>query len=68
MAGVDQLEIPAKVGEILNRWPAVGGLAVGVAPGGPVEFCRARAGGFRRGHAGQGRACRPAEGRWRRWR
>jgi CubicO group peptidase (beta-lactamase class C family) len=37
MPKVDELEMRARVGEILNRWPAVG-LAVGVVRNGSLEF------------------------------
>ena len=37
MPEVDQLEMKARVGHILNRWPAVG-LAVGVVRNGGLEF------------------------------
>ena len=37
MPEVDELEMKARVGEILNRWPAVG-LAVGVVRNGSLEF------------------------------
>jgi CubicO group peptidase (beta-lactamase class C family) len=37
MPAVDELEMKARVGEILNRWPAVG-LAVGVIRDGSLEF------------------------------
>jgi CubicO group peptidase (beta-lactamase class C family) len=37
MPEVDQLEMRARVGEILNRWPTVG-LAVGVVRNGSLEF------------------------------
>ncbi|MGE5292732.1 MAG: serine hydrolase domain-containing protein [Micromonosporaceae bacterium] len=37
MPGVDELEMKARAGEILNRWPAVG-LAVGVVRDGSLEF------------------------------
>jgi CubicO group peptidase (beta-lactamase class C family) len=37
MSEIDQLEMRARVGEILNRWPAVG-LAVGVVRDGSLEF------------------------------
>jgi CubicO group peptidase (beta-lactamase class C family) len=37
MAEVDQLEMKARVGEILNRWPAVG-LAVGVVRNGSLDL------------------------------
>ena len=39
MPEVDQSEMRARVGEILNRWPAVG-LAVGVVRNGSLEFFR----------------------------
>lgn len=35
--GIDELELKARIGEILNRWPAVG-LAVGVVRNGRLEF------------------------------
>ena len=35
--GIDELELQARVREILNRWPAVG-LAVGVVRDGSLEF------------------------------
>jgi CubicO group peptidase (beta-lactamase class C family) len=35
--GIDQLDLRARIGEILNRWPAVG-LAVGVVRAGRLEF------------------------------
>jgi CubicO group peptidase (beta-lactamase class C family) len=37
LAGLDGLALKAQVGEILNRWPAVG-LAVGVVRNGALEF------------------------------
>jgi CubicO group peptidase (beta-lactamase class C family) len=37
MPSVDQLELRARIGTILNRWPAVG-LAVGVVRNGRLEF------------------------------
>ena len=37
MSDVDELEMKARVREILNRWPAVG-LAVGVVRHGSLEF------------------------------
>jgi hypothetical protein len=37
MPEVDQLELKAEIGRILNRWPAVG-LAVGVGSYGRLEF------------------------------
>ena len=37
MPEVDELELTAKIGEILNRWPAVG-LAVGVVRSGGLDF------------------------------
>jgi CubicO group peptidase (beta-lactamase class C family) len=37
MPEVDQLELKARIGKILNRWPAVG-LAVGVVRNGRLEF------------------------------
>ena len=37
MSKVDQVEMSARVGQILNRWPAVG-LAVGVVRNGSLEF------------------------------
>ena len=37
MPSVDQLELTARVGRILNRWPTVG-LAVGVVRDGRLEF------------------------------
>jgi CubicO group peptidase (beta-lactamase class C family) len=37
MAAVDELQLKARVGGILNRWPAVG-LAVGVVRDGSLEF------------------------------
>jgi CubicO group peptidase (beta-lactamase class C family) len=37
MPEVDQLELRARIGQILNRWPAVG-LAVGVVRNGGLEF------------------------------
>ena len=37
MPGVDELDMKARVGEILSRWPAVG-LAVGVVRNGSLEF------------------------------
>ena len=37
LLGIDELAIKAKIGEILNRWPAVG-LAVGVVRDGRLDF------------------------------
>ena len=37
MPELDQLELKARIGRIVNRWPAVG-LAVGVVRNGRLEF------------------------------
>jgi CubicO group peptidase (beta-lactamase class C family) len=39
MPEIDQQEITARVGEILNRWPAAG-LAAGVVRNGSLQFFR----------------------------